>query len=146
MNPCPKCGANDWKKVTEQRQHAYSACGNCHYAPALEQAVTVDARDWVLQVAREHDLLAKDALQVEQRFHEINRPTTLHHGLLNRAKRLLADSDKKMLVAEAVSSVVEATENGQITLIIPELGLFQFEWGDFDLFKGIDQVQAATQP
>lgn len=140
MKACPKCGANDWKSITEQRQYMYKACGNCKFAPALAKAKTVDAKEWVLGIAKEHQELQEEAFKVEQKFHDHPSPTTLQHGLLNRAHRLLAASDLKMHIAEAISEVVDATESGQITMLIPELGLFQFEWGNFDLFKAIDKV------
>jgi hypothetical protein len=101
----------------------------------------MDAKEWVMGIAKEHAELQAEALRVEQNFHDVLNPTTLHHGLLNRAHRLLFASDLKMHVAESISEVVEATESGQITMMIPELGLFQFEWGSFDLFKAIGKSE-----
>lgn len=137
MKPCPKCGATDWKPVTEQTSQKYNVCGNCSYSPWLERVQPVNAKDWVLGIAKEHAELQAEAFKIEQNFHDHPNPTTLHHGLLNRARRLLASSDLKMHVAESISEVVEATESGQITMVIPELGLLQFEWGNFNLFKAI---------
>lgn len=141
MKPCPKCGANDWKPVTEQRQVAYKACGNCQYNLVWDDVVVQDAKSWVESVAREHDELTQEWVAREQEVHDTEKPTTLQHGRLNKAKRLLAASDLKMHVADALSGVVQDTESGQITLLIPELGMFQFEWGDFNLFKAIAKVQ-----
>lgn len=137
MKPCPKCGAEDWKPVVEQRQVSYQACGNCKYNMEWERVETQDAKSWVEGIAKEHDELQKEAFRLEQELHDVTKPTNLQIGRVNKAKRLLDAADKKMLMAEALSEVVNATEDGQMTLLIPELGLFSFEWGDFSVWKAI---------
>lgn len=138
MIACPKCGATDFKEVKENVLQTYKACSNCKYAPALEKAEPQDAKKWVEEIAKEHAEVQEQAYKAEQEIHDLNgKASILQVGRLNKAKRLLAASDKKMIVAEGVSEIVEATESGQITLLIPELGLYQFEWGDFSLFKAI---------
>lgn len=143
---CPKCGADDWKPVSQQHVSQFKACGNCNYAPALEHATVMDAKTWVESIATEHAERQQEAHDQEQQLHDIEKPTTLQHGRLAKAKRLLAVADKKMHIAEALSEVVGATESGQITLLIPELGLYQFEWGEFNLFKAIAKVQKDVKP
>lgn len=140
---CPKCGGREFKSVTESVQQSYKKCNNpgCNYAPALEHAEPIDASTWALGIAKEHAERNDVWIKAEQELHDIEKPTTLHHGRLAKAKRLLDESDKKMHIAEALSEVVGATESGQITVIIPELGMYQFEWGEFNLFKAIDKVQ-----
>lgn len=141
MPLCPKCGGDDWKPVTEQRQFIYKACGNCNYTPSLENAQPQEAGKWLEEMAAEHAALVEEAHAREQEVHDAAKPTTLQHGRLSKAKRLLAMSDKKMIIAEAMSEVVKDTESGQVTLIIPEVGMYQFEWGDFHLLRAIEKVQ-----
>lgn len=141
MKACPQCGATDWHDVTEHRQVIFKACGNCKYAPSLEVAESQSASEWVEAIHQEHLELEKEAHIREQELHDTRKPTTLMHGRLNKTKRLLAAADLKMHIAACLSEIVQDTESGQITLLIPELGLYQFEWGDFNLFQGIDKVR-----
>lgn len=132
---CPKCGNPKFKEVTENVQQKYRQCENCHYSPALEKTEPVDAKTWVEGIAKER-AEAEEALRVAD-LALAEKNTTLTLGKFNKAKRLLALAEKKMVVAEALSTIVGETESGQITLLVPELGLFQFEWGEFELFKVI---------
>ena len=140
---CPKCGGSEFKPVLEQRQVTYNQCGNknCEYNMEWAKVESLDAKDWVEAIAMEHTSLQDEAHRLEQELHDVAKPTMLQEAKLNKAKRQLEAADKKMLMAEALSSIVEATESGQITLAIPELGLFSFEWGSFDLFRAIAKVQ-----
>ena len=138
---CPKCGGSDFKPVVEQRQISYQECANCKYNMEWERTETQNAKEWVEGVATEHTSLQDEAHRLEQELHDAVKPTNLQIGRVNKAKRLLEAADKKMLMAEALSEIVGATESGQITLLIPELGAFQFVWGDFDLFRAIDKVR-----
>lgn len=142
MIACPRCGAQDWKPVTESVVRKFNACGNCDYSPWLEkEAPVIDAKTWVLDVAKQHTDSQDEAHRLEQQLHDTEKPSNLLIGRLNKAKRLLVQADQKMLVAESLSQIVEATETGQITMIIPQLGMFQIEWGNFDLFKAIDNKE-----
>lgn len=137
---CPKCGNPEFKDVTENVQQKYKRCTNCSYSPALERAEPVDVKTWVEGITREHVEATENFKSAATACAE--KETTLTVGKLNKAKRLLALSEKKMVIAEAVSTIAGETESGQITLLIPEIGLLQFEYGTFDLFKTIGGANA----
>lgn len=134
---CPKCGNSDFKEVTENLQQKYKSCSNCHYSPALERAEPVDAKTWVEEIYQHASQAESDFIDADVEFRK--KETTLTMGKLNKAKRIMEAAQKKVVLADAVSRIVGETESGQITLLIPELGLFQFEYGGFELFKAIGQ-------
>jgi Zn ribbon nucleic-acid-binding protein len=134
---CPNCGSEDIKPVLEQRQVSYNECANCKYNIEWAKVESQNAKDWVESIAMEHTSLQDEAHRLEQELHDIVKPTMLQEARLSKAKRQLEAADKKMLIAEALSSIVEATESGQITLAIPELGLMQFTWGNYSVWEAI---------
>ena len=138
---CPKCGGSDFKPILEQRQVSYQQCGNknCEYNIEWNKVESLDAKEWIESIAMEHTSLQDEAHRLEQELHDILKPTMLQEAKLNRAKRQLEASDKKMIMAESLSSIVEATESGEVTLAIPSLGLFQFSWGDFNLWRAVEK-------
>jgi len=132
---CPKCGNPEFKEVTENVQQKYKRCSNCQYAPALEKAESVDVKTWVEGIAAEYKE-KQDAFD-QALAAKAEKETTLTIGKANKAKRERLMVEKKMVIADAVSRIAGETESGQITLLIPEIGLLQFEYGNFDLFKAI---------
>lgn len=132
---CPVCGNPKFKEVSENVQQKYRQCENCRYSPALERAEPVDAKAWVEEIAAEYAAAVQSFQEANAAYEE--KQGTLTMGKKNKATRELAIAKKKVTLAEAVSTIVGETESGQITLLIPEIGLFQFEYGDFDLFKVI---------
>lgn len=134
---CPKCGNQEFKEVTENSQQKYKRCGNCHYSPALEKAEPVDAKTWIEGVAKEYAEAVEALRQADLALAE--KESTLTLGKFNKAKRVLTLSEQKMVIAEAVSTIIEMNQEGQITLLLPGMGLFQFEWGNFDLFEAISK-------
>ena len=141
MNNCQKCGANDWATEKQQSLNTFKRCNNCSYSPAFEKVEAVDAKTWVESIAKEHLELQENAHQLEQELHDIENPSNLQIGNLNKAKRLLEGSDNKMTIAECLSNIIETTESGLITIMIPNLGAWQFEWGAFNLLNAIGKTK-----
>ena len=132
---CPKCGMSDFKTAYEQVTQTYKKCGNCGHAEALEKAEKLDAKEWVSQIAQAHEEAFRKFGEAKAKA-EAN-PTNLTIALKNVAEREWKQLQDKMELADSVSTIVEGRESGQITLLLPGLGMFQFEWGDFNLFKVI---------
>lgn len=127
--------------IKENVQHEYQKCDNpsCGYAPAFDKAEDRNASDWANELLGEHNRLLVEGINLEADTK--TRPTLLA-GLRNKNKRLLEEVELKMRIAEAISDVVDATTQGQITLHAPELGLLvQFTWGGFQLFKSLGEVK-----
>src|SRR4051812_14586329 len=85
---CPKCGASDWKTVTQNSQSVYKACGNCNYSPWLERAETQNATEWLERINNEYKDAKHELFVRQEEVSATEKPTTLMHGRLNKATRI----------------------------------------------------------
>ena len=133
-----KCGVNDWKLVSENVQQQYRKCANCGWTPSFEKTQQIDAKQWVLELKEE---LSKYTLEFDiwdRELAQTKTPSNKQVGMWNKTKRLMEAAQTKLWIAEKLSEVVELISEGQITLI-SGIGMWQFEWGDFNLFKTIGE-------
>lgn len=137
MKNCPKCGIVDWKNVSENVVQQYKKCGNCGYTPSFEKTESLDAKEWVLKLREELSTHTFEFDVWDKELAGTTKPTNKQIGNWNKSKRLMELSQTRLQVAEKLSEVVELIPEGQITLLLPNIGMWQFEWGGFNLFKAI---------
>lgn len=128
-----RCGSTDFKTVKENVQQTYKQCRSCGWNFALEEFKNPSISEWVQSLQLQYSE-AKEALnRAVLRLNE--KETNLTLAVRNAAQREVDRVVLQLEIANQLAKIVEATEEGQITLLIPEVGKYTFTWGDFKLFK-----------
>lgn len=139
---CPHCGSPKWKTTQQQLTQEYKKCSGCGYAPLEEAqrpsaATETDFVAWMTGLAKEEQEAGETyaLLEAESRDRKLS---IVEAANLRKSQRQLERATKRLAAAKALADLIELSDEGQITLHLPELGLlYQFNWGDYDLFKAL---------